>query len=282
MNYLTFDIEEWYLAEHRDQVPVERWAKMESRVVQNTMRILEMLRNYQIKAHFFIMGWVAEQHPPLIEEILKQGHGIGYHSWWHKDISEQHADEFEAELVKGIDFFRQQFGIQINTYRAPFFSMRGDTFHIYSILVKHGIKLSSSIKTGNPGLFNQLPDEPFMLDTPHGKIIEMPLNRYQLAGHFFPYAGGGYFRLLPYFWIKKQIQASKYSMFYFHPRDFDKHIPFTRYNPILRNISNHIGTSTSQQKFLRLLQDFEYRELNQLLIQNTSLPLVQLPSFPHL
>lgn len=282
MNYLTFDIEEWYLAEHRDQVPVERWAKMESRVVQNTMRILEMLRNYQIKAHFFIMGWVAEKHPPLIEEILKQGHGIGYHSWWHKDISEQHADEFEAELTKGIDFFRQQFGIQINTYRAPFFSMRGDTFHTYSILAKHGIKLSSSIKTGNPGLYSQLPDEPFILDTPHGKIIEMPLNRYHFAGHYFPFTGGGYFRLLPYFWIKRQVKASNYTMFYFHPRDFDKHIPFTRYNPLLRNISNHIGTSTSQQKFLRLLQDFEYRELNQLFIPDTSLPHVQLPSFPHL
>jgi peptidoglycan/xylan/chitin deacetylase (PgdA/CDA1 family) len=72
---LTFDVEEWFQVENlKGAVSKEEWENKKSSVVKNTEKILTILSSYQIKATFFILGWVAERNPELIENIKNSCH----------------------------------------------------------------------------------------------------------------------------------------------------------------------------------------------------------------
>jgi len=69
-NYLTIDVEDYYqVAAFDNIVKLSDWDSYESRVVQNTTKILTILDEHNIKATFFILGWVAEKNPDLVLNI---------------------------------------------------------------------------------------------------------------------------------------------------------------------------------------------------------------------
>ena len=86
-NLLTIDIEDWFhtsaLEPYIDQ---NQWGFLESRVVPNVHRLLNLLAADQTKATFFILGWVAERFPELVREIDAHGHEIASHGYRHRLI----------------------------------------------------------------------------------------------------------------------------------------------------------------------------------------------------
>jgi peptidoglycan/xylan/chitin deacetylase (PgdA/CDA1 family) len=48
-----------------------------------TPRILDILRDYAVKATFFIVGGAAEQYPGIVVRMKKEGHDVGNHSYSH-------------------------------------------------------------------------------------------------------------------------------------------------------------------------------------------------------
>jgi peptidoglycan-N-acetylglucosamine deacetylase len=276
MNHLTFDIEEWYLAGHKRQVPVVLWPKMESRVMNNTIRILDILRMHQVKAHFFVMGWVAEQHPALVEAILKDGHQLGYHSWWHQEVSQLSEDEFEADLVKGLDFLRKLTGNPIDTYRAPYFSMTEWAGDNYKILMKHGIKLSSSIKNSRDYMGMKMNNAPFWIQSGENRLLEMPLNTHSILGVPLVFSGSGYFRLLPTACIANLFRKYEYNMSYFHPRDLDYNASYSSHVSHFRYLVNRIGTKGIHQKFNHLLKEIRFEPLDSALEKYKNSPILKI------
>ena len=64
MNILTFDIEDWFnLLEHPLTDNIDNWKAFESRVDRSTNVVLDLLDKHNTKATFFVLGWVAENHP---------------------------------------------------------------------------------------------------------------------------------------------------------------------------------------------------------------------------
>ena len=53
------------------------------------------------------------------------------------------------------------------------------------------------------------------------RLKELPINIHSLFGKEIIYTGGGYFRFVPYPFIKSWTKNSDYVMTYFHPRDFE-------------------------------------------------------------
>ena len=76
-NALTVDVEDYFhvtaLAPsiHRDS-----WNSRESRVVVNTQRLLGIFEQFDVRATFFVLGWVAERYPQLVKDIAARGHEI--------------------------------------------------------------------------------------------------------------------------------------------------------------------------------------------------------------
>ena len=52
-----------------------------------TPAILDVLRAHNVKATFFVIGARAEQHPELIQRIASEGHTLGNHTYYHRNMT---------------------------------------------------------------------------------------------------------------------------------------------------------------------------------------------------
>ena len=101
LNILTIDVEDYYhVSAFESEVRREDWDKYESRVVDNTKRLLAILRDFDVKATFFILGWVAERYPEIVRDIVFDGHEIACHGYAHRLIYNQSNEVFREDLLK--------------------------------------------------------------------------------------------------------------------------------------------------------------------------------------
>src|SRR5262249_2141340 len=67
INAMTIDVEDYFHVSVFDGlVPRHAWDGMESRVVANTERLLQIFDDADVQATFFVLGWVAERFPQLV------------------------------------------------------------------------------------------------------------------------------------------------------------------------------------------------------------------------
>ena len=86
-----------------------------------TPKVLDILKDNDIKATFFIIGSKAEAHPDLISRIVDEGHIIGVHSWNHGcDFPIQSSDEIYQELSKCENAIYDITGKSMMLFRPPF------------------------------------------------------------------------------------------------------------------------------------------------------------------
>lgn len=256
-NILSFDIEDWFhLLEIPETSDSSNWDKFENRVEKNTYEILDFLNRYNIKATFFILGWVAKRNKKLIRSIFENGHDIGSHSYYHKLVKNMSKSEFQTDLKKSVDTISDIIGDNVKYYRAPGFSYNFNQKFFIETLLKNNIQADCSIFFGNRahgGVNCQTIDEPFFIRSDGMTMKEFPVNGYQFLNHKIFFSGGGYFRLINLFLIEYFAEHNNYNMFYFHPRDFDYSQPRINIKNHFRKFKTYIGLKNSKQKFFKLL-----------------------------
>lgn len=87
-----------------------------------TPKILEVLRQYDIKATFFVIGNMAEQNPELVRQIQQEGHLICNHTYSHKyKLLYSSPDHFMAEVTKCEEVLKTILGegFKTNILRFP-------------------------------------------------------------------------------------------------------------------------------------------------------------------
>lgn len=100
-NILTIDVEDYYhVSAFESNVKREDWDKYESRVVDNTRRLLAILNSYDVKATFFILGWVAERYPEIVRDIASERHEIASHGYAHRLIYNQSKEAFRKDIIR--------------------------------------------------------------------------------------------------------------------------------------------------------------------------------------
>jgi polysaccharide deacetylase family protein (PEP-CTERM system associated) len=228
-NALTIDVEDYFqVAALAEAVRREDWHSMEYRVEANTQRILSLLDRHNAKATFFTLGWVAEKSPELVRTIQKEGHEIASHGYSHQLIYNQTPEVFRDETRRSKAILEDITGEPITGYRAASYSITNESRWALDILAEEGFVWDSSIfpvrhdRYGMPGT----PRWPHTLTTDKGyKLAEFPLSTLKLPGYTLPIAGGGYFRLFPYWFsqwglgsINRQGQP---FVFYLHPWEVD-------------------------------------------------------------
>lgn len=55
---------------------------------EHTPPILDLLREHDARASFFLIGDRLDQHPDVVERIVAEGHQLGNHSWSHPFMSD--------------------------------------------------------------------------------------------------------------------------------------------------------------------------------------------------
>lgn len=104
-------------------------------------KILEALDARGLKATFFITGWALDAHPALCESILRAGHEVGHHGYWHERPEPGQEAAMAAELDRGLDALQRVLGIKPRGYRAPYGE---NTLEGLQMLQQRGILYSSS------------------------------------------------------------------------------------------------------------------------------------------
>ena len=204
---LTFDIEEhFHVAAFDSPMRRRHWNQIESRVQQTTERLLAVLEQEHVRATFFVLGWVAERHPRLVQAIAHNGHELASHGYAHELITAQTPSRFREDVRRAKGILEDLIGAPVLGYRAPSFTITAETSWAFPILVEEGYHYDSSVprnqplpptaprrksKPGTVGVFPCLP-------TGSGTLWEIPPSTIQIAGVRMSLAGDGYFRLLPY------------------------------------------------------------------------------------
>jgi len=260
MNILTFDIEDWY---NSDFITSNfDWDKYEVRIYKGVERILTELSNRELKATFFCLGWIAENHPDVIRWIHSQGHHIGCHSYQHELSFRLDRVGFRQDTEKSKKLIEDLIGESINVFRAPGFSITENNVWALEILADIGFEYDCSLfpaahDYGGFASFGKA--EPAILKLSNGdQIKEFPINNKRILSKHFVFSGGGFFRFYPYWLIKYWSKKSPYLMTYFHTRDFDPEQPMIESLPPMRKFKSYVGLSTSFVKFQKMLNDFDF------------------------
>lgn len=66
---------------------------------ESTPVILDILKNYNAKATFFVLGRKAEEYPDLVDLILKEGHTLHFHSTDHILLRKKRLTSFKREII---------------------------------------------------------------------------------------------------------------------------------------------------------------------------------------
>ncbi|SFK71435.1 Peptidoglycan/xylan/chitin deacetylase, PgdA/CDA1 family [Paenibacillus sp. 1_12] len=85
-----------------------------------TPRILDILKENQIKATFFVVGIQSAKYPQILKRIHEEGHAIGNHSWDHADLSKISLERIQQEIKDTDVLIEKTIGIKPTMVRAPY------------------------------------------------------------------------------------------------------------------------------------------------------------------
>jgi len=87
---------------------------------ETTPRLLDILKQRNIKATFFMIGQNAERNPAIVKRILADGHEIGNHSWTHPQLSKLSDDRVTEEINKTQNAIKDASGYTPVLMRPPY------------------------------------------------------------------------------------------------------------------------------------------------------------------
>jgi polysaccharide deacetylase family protein (PEP-CTERM system associated) len=279
-NALTVDVEDYFhVAALAPSIRRESWTSRQSRVVDNTQRLLDIFEQFDVRGTFFVLGWVAERYPHLVTDIATRGHEIACHGFSHRLVYEQSPEEFREESLRSKNLLEDITGSAVLGYRAASYSIVRESLWALDILVEIGFSYDSSIFPVRHDRYG-IPNAgrvPHRMSTPNGaSIVEWPLATAKILGFKLPVAGGGYFRLLPY-WLSRWGLASfnrrelRPFIFYLHPWEIDPAQPRVAASWLSR-FRHYTNLGKCEERLRRLLADFKFGTARDGLVQLGLLP----------
>jgi polysaccharide deacetylase family protein (PEP-CTERM system associated) len=273
-NAFTVDVEEYFQVEAFSRyIEKKDWGKYPHRVDGQTRKVLEILDRHDVRATFFVLGWLAERCPDLVRRIHDGGHEIASHGFEHEMISRMTPAEFRIDVRKAKETLERITKTPVRGYRAPTFSITGKTAWAYEILLEEGYRYSSSVfpiwhdRYGWPD-FGEEPRR--MASGDGGEIWEIPMTVGSIGPIRIPFGGGGYLRAYPLSLTRALFRniarREKHAVLYIHPWELDREHPPVQ-APLLRRVRHHIGIPRMEAKLINLLQSMRFGTVAQLLGQ---------------
>lgn len=85
-----------------------------------TSQILDILKSYNIKATFFLIGKNVEAYPEVVKRIVKKGHSVGNHTYSHPDLALELKSQIEHQIKKTEEAIFKATGIRPHLFRPPY------------------------------------------------------------------------------------------------------------------------------------------------------------------
>jgi polysaccharide deacetylase family protein (PEP-CTERM system associated) len=265
-NALTVDVEDYFQVAAFDRVvkPAD-WESAEPRVERNTHALLEIFAEFDCKATFFVLGWVADRFPGVVHAIQAGGHEIASHGYSHQLIYTQSVEEFRAETDRSKKLLEDIAQVPVRGYRAASYSITARSLWALEVLADAGFEYDSSIfpiRHDRYGIVGA-PENPHRVLLPSGRtLVEFPISTVKLGPLRLPVSGGGYFRLYPYA-VSRMLAARKIKhsgqpfVFYLHPWEIDPDQPRIAASALSR-FRHYNNLARCEARLRRLLGDFSF------------------------
>jgi polysaccharide deacetylase family protein (PEP-CTERM system associated) len=234
---MSVDVEDYFMVEaFSGSVRMNSWDSWPSRVANNTRKILELFDRYEVKGTFFMVGWVAQKFPALVQDIQRRGHELACHSYWHRTVYSLTPDEFRQDTRDAVHAIEDAAGVKVLGYRAPSWSITKSCLWALDILAEEGFTYDSSIYPIRHDLYGVPGAQrfPYRRECTNGQFLqEFPPTTIRFLGMTLPAAGGGYLRIFPMAytdWVFRKIEGSyrERVMVYVHPWEVDPEQPRIR------------------------------------------------------
>lgn len=85
-----------------------------------TPKILDVLKKHHVKATFFLMGTRLAKHPQVAKRMVREGHAIGNHTFWHPNLVKTGMNNMTWELKRTNKLIKSTTGVQTRWFRAPY------------------------------------------------------------------------------------------------------------------------------------------------------------------
>ena len=225
-------------------------------------RMLRLMADRGVRSTCFVLGSVAERVPDLVRRIAEAGHEVASHGYDHELIHESEPASFRVDVERSKALLEDISNLQVRGYRAPSFSL---TDWALPILREAGFEYDSSLfptsvshsRYGRPPVLRQ--SDPV---TRVDGLTEVSLSCLTVRDRALPWAGGGYFRLIPYPVFKRGVKrilgSGKPYVFYIHPWELDSGQP--RLTGLKRGerMRHYLNIEKTESRWSSLLRDFEW------------------------
>ncbi len=225
---------------HRDH-----WYRFETRLESNTMRTLALLDQYGIQATFFVLGWVAERRPDLVQEVAQRGHEIANRGYALRGVRERTPIGFRDDLLRAHEALERASGSTIWGYRAGKPRLARSELWALDILAEEGYAYDSSLMP----MFRSYRDEPWRRWAHRHRcgereLWEFPFATCDLGGWLIPIAGGNFFRQFPPSWVERAVDYwdRMYDapfVMYFHVWELDHEQPIIQAAPLAARLRHY-------------------------------------------
>ena len=261
-NQLSIDLEDYFhCIGSAYSFPPPAWDGLESHVCRMTENLLETLGDH--KATFFCLGWVAQKFPHLIRDVAAAGHEIASHGMYHEPVFRLGPRAFRQDAERSRKLLEDCCGLSVRAYRAPGFSVRPQDTWFFRAVLLAGYDVDSSLFPGVRslgGIPNASP-YPRSMDFPEGRLHEIPVSTSAPFGVRTAFCGGGFFRVFPYWYIRREIRRlnaqGQPAVVYLHPRDIDAEQPRLKLEPV-NGFLYHYGLTAAAGKWRRLMSEFTW------------------------
>ena len=217
----------------------------------------------KIKGSFFVVGEIADQLRDKLRKMDEDGHDIACHNWEHLRPVNMSADEYKSQLIRAKQKLEEILGHEVAGYRAPSFGI--DDAH-YDVMRSCGFKYDSSkLKPQKSAKYGVLNLEGFKEIYPciyrDGDFTEFEVST-QKIGSMNMLLGGGYIRMLPWFFMKwmteKYLKTGMPYVMYIHPIDLSRK-PMPKVNGVSfdRYLRTHIGRRDMVRRFKAVIELLE-------------------------
>ncbi|WP_378951149.1 polysaccharide deacetylase family protein [Pelosinus sp. sgz500959] len=84
-----------------------------------TEQVLDVLKEYQVPATFFVVGQNVEKYPELVQRIVNEGHQLGNHTYHHVDLLKSDRKTIEEEIDHTNRVIKAAVGTTPHVVRPP-------------------------------------------------------------------------------------------------------------------------------------------------------------------
>ena len=241
-------------------VAVKHWSRIESRLERSIQLTLDLLREHQITATFFVLGWTAERQPEIVRMIRAAGHEIASRGYGKGVV--QSPEALKEELHRTREALEAAGSNRIYGYRHWRWITRPEELYIVNVVAQEGYAYDSSV---NPLLRRFAHDPRWFTAHAHRmlgaqSLWEFPVSTVNMLGYRIPISGGNYLRQLPHRLMSPgiaQLDRAKKGpiLFYFFPWEIDSEQPHVHGLTMLQQIRHYrrIGkTLHVMRKYLKV------------------------------